>query len=115
MTFRHPTAHKPMFGKIGVVSGTCLETGAATSRAVSLAVPCAIHGGAVADAANQGAFAANPERDYIVVFTRADWVDHMPPQIGYTVTAAGYPVLRVRAVVGDEVRWSLNCTAKGVL
>jgi hypothetical protein len=109
-----PNAFRPFYDEKAIFSGDRREEGAATSRALSLGVPCCVLGGEPV-AASTGSGAPVIEYAYTVKIRRADWPDHKPPQRGDMLTIDGRPVMRCLACLPDGNDWSLECHTKGEL
>lgn len=99
------------FADVVTYSGERRESGA--TRQLSLTITISLLDGDAAEQAS-GAVAANVQRAYTALIRRADWPDHTPPQNGDTITADGYPVMRVMRVnPGADDSWALDCVSRG--
>lgn len=114
MDFCHPIAFAPFFDEVAVFGGTRLEADADTTRPIALTVPCCVMGGDKAETSSSFAVTKSIERDYFLVIRKADWVDHLPPQSGDTITVEGRPLMRILDVLPNVDEWHLSCRSKEV-
>lgn len=105
-------AFSDFFDATAAVSGTRREAGAAVPRVLRLTVACSVFDGSSVDPLSQSG-APGCELSWTIILRRADWLDHLPPQKGDTLSVDGYPTLTVaRAIPFGADMWSLTCSSK---